>query len=125
MPSDANLVLVAQTTATAAAAATALDLKTAPAWLRRANAQLIITNISAATAGAVCTPGLQQSTDNTTFSSLGDFCVVTATTGAVAPGVFNLPCAPSMRYLRFNLANSVTTGTFAIAYQCRILPAIS
>ncbi len=125
MASDANLVLAAlttSTTTTGAIAFTALDLKTTPPWLRRANAQLIIHSISAPTAGGVYTPGLQQSSDNTTFTSLGDFAAITATTAVVA-NIYDLPCSPTQRYLRLNVAQSVTTGTPTLIYECRIMPA--
>lgn len=112
---DALAVLQALVTKTAAATGTGLDLKT-QSTRRGLRARVIITNVSASAAGAVFTPAIDHSSDNTTFQRIAQADPITCATGAVTAEVF-IPFATKKRYVRYALDLSPTTGTPTISFQ--------
>ncbi len=118
MAYDANSVLQAAVTKTTAFGSAALDLKTGTPR-RGLKARLRVTNYSAAGAGAVWTPSIQESDDNTTFTDLVMGTPLTCTTAAQTSRQF-LNFETSKRYVRLNVALSPTTSTPTITYAAEL-----
>jgi len=120
MAYDANITLQALTTATTAnVTGSVLDTKTGtPRAGVIPKARWIYSGASAATVGAVWTPVIQRSKDNSTWVDYITGDTITATTAAQS-GVFFLPLVTdeNHEYLRTVLKVSPTTGSPTFAFQ--------
>lgn len=113
---DANLILQSATTLVSASLnGTGLDLKTGTPR-RGLKARFIFDSITVAAAGAVITPSVQHSDDNTTFTTLATGTPITPTTAGTS-GIVHVPFDTSKRYVRSVLTMSVTTGTPTVVFN--------
>jgi hypothetical protein len=115
---DTLQVLQALTTRSAGLDSTAVDLKTGTPR-RGLKARIISSAISQQGGNGVVTFNIQHSSDNTTFTTIATSEPVTNSATAVAQEVF-IPFETSKRYVRLNLANTISTGTAAIVYVADI-----
>ena len=116
---DANAVLQALVTTATTLNSTGFDLKTGGP--RRAmHARFLISNYqSVSTAGAVFTPSIQHSDDNTTFYALASGDPITAATAAATKEVI-IPFATRRRYIRSVMTLTTASGVPAIAYLAEL-----
>lgn len=115
MAADANAVLQALVTKTTSFTGTGVDLKTGTP--RRGNRyRFIVTNYSCSATGAVVTPNISHSSDNTTFTVIASGDPLTLGTAA-ATAEFVIVAETQKRYIAAALAFSVTTGTPTVSYQ--------
>lgn len=112
---DTLQVLQSLTTSSSGFSGTAVDLKTQTAR-RGLKARVIITNASQSAANGVVTFTIDHSTDNTTFVTLSTADPITNSSTAVTKEIF-IPFETPKRYVRLSMANTVSTGTAAIAWK--------
>jgi hypothetical protein len=74
---------------------------------------------SASTAGAVFTPSIEHSDDNTTFTALVSGDPITAATAAAAKVVI-IPFATKKRYIRSVMTLTTSSGVPSIAYMAEL-----
>lgn len=115
---DALGVLQASTTKTAAFAGTGFDLKTGTPH-RGLVCRLRVTNFSGAGAGAVWTPQIEHSDDNTAYTTLVTGTAMTCTTAA-GTSLQMLRFQTGKRYVRLAVALSPTTSAPTITYAGEI-----
>ncbi len=116
MAYDALQQLQALVTKTTAFNSTGIDLITQTAR-RGMFARVIATNYSGSAAGAVWTPAIDASSDNTTYVRIATSeTALTCATGAATAELF-IPVNTAKRYIRAAVDLSPTTGTPTISYQ--------
>lgn len=116
---DANLILQSATTLVSASLnGTGLDLKTGTPR-RGLKARFVVDSYVAAATGAVLTPSIQHSDDNTTFTTLASGTPLTPGTAAAA-AIVHVPFETSKRYVRSVITMSVTTGTPTIVFNADV-----
>jgi hypothetical protein len=119
MPADALGALQTAVTKTTAFNSTGYDLKTGTPR-RGLKARFIVTDYSGAGAGAVWTPAIDHSDDNTTFTRLSQGTALTVGTAAGTSLQF-VPFETSKRYVRAALDLSPTTSTPSITYKVDLM----
>ncbi len=119
MPSDANVQLQSLVTKATAFASTGVDLKTGTPR-RGLKARWNIPAYFAAGAGAIATPTIQGSSDNTTFVDVAYGTALTLTT-ATQQAEQNFSFESSYRYFRANLQMTPTTSSPSVAYQVDLM----
>lgn len=113
---DANLILQSLTTLVSASLnSTAVDLKTGTPR-RGLKARYIVESVVAAATGAVITPSIEHSDDNTTYKTLASGTPITVATASTSMVIF-IPFETSKRYVRLATSMSVTTGTPTIVFH--------
>lgn len=115
---DALLVLQSAVTKTTAFASTGVNLPTGTPK-RGLRARFIATNVSAPTAGAVFTPTIDHSSDNTAWTNLATGTPLTAGTAATTSEQF-IPVNTQKAYVRLNVLQSPTTGSPTMTYYCEL-----
>lgn len=116
---DANLILQSATTLVSAALnGTGLDLKTGTPR-RGLKARFLIESAVAAATGAVITPSIEHSDDNTTYKTIASGTPITVATAATSMVTF-IPFETSKRYVRSVISMSVTTGTPTIIFSADV-----
>lgn len=115
---DALAVLQAQVTKTTAFQGTGFDLKTGTPR-RGLKARVIVSDYSGAGAGAVWTPIIEHSDDNTTYTALSYGTPLTVGTAAATNEQF-IPFETSKRYVRQSVLLSPTTSSPSISYLSEI-----
>lgn len=113
---DALLVLQTQVTKTTAFQGTGVDLKGGTPR-RGLKARVLISDVSGAGAGAVWTPIIEHSDDNTAFTTLSTGTAQTVGTAAAVPAPLFIPFETSKRYVRLSVTLSPTTSSPSISYQ--------
>lgn len=112
---DANLVLQTLVTKTATFQSTGVDLKTGVPR-RGMDARFLISNYqSVSTAGAVFTPSIEASSDNTNFYTIASGEPLTAGTAA-ASGERYVPFSTSERYVRAVMTLTTDSGVPTVSY---------
>lgn len=116
MPYCANSVLQDTVTKTTAFQGTGRDIGSAGAPNGELKLRFSISNYSAATAGAVWTPVVEHSDDNTAWLTLVTGTPRTCGTAA-ATALEHLVVGTRKRYVRMSVTLSPTTGTPTITYR--------
>lgn len=116
MPYDALEILTTLVTKTASATHTGLDLGTGTPR-RGLKARVIVTALMGSLSGAIFTPAIEHSTDNTTFTRLAQADPLTVVSTTTATAEVFIPFETSKRYVRAALDGSPTTGTPSISYR--------
>lgn len=117
MAYDALNVLQTLVTKTTGFNSTGYDMKTGTPR-RGMVARFLITNyIAVGTAGTVWTASIEESTDNTTFTTLASAPPITGGTAALTAEIFvPFSMTPGRRYIRSVTTMSVTSGTPSMTY---------
>lgn len=117
MPYDANAVLQAVVTKTTAFNGTGFDQGGTPR--RGLKVRVRVTDYGATATGAVWTPAVDHSDDNTTYTRLATGTPLTAATAAGTSLQF-ITVETSKRYIRGAVDLSVTTGAPSIIYKMEL-----
>lgn len=115
---DANLIMQSLTTVAATLNSTAVDLKVGTPR-RGLKARFLVNTATVVATGTVFTPSIQDSDDNTTFTTLAAGTPITGATAGTSAVIF-VPFETSRRYARSVMTLSVTTGTPSIAFSVDI-----
>jgi hypothetical protein len=119
---DSNLVFQAQTTKTTSFTSASVDFKTTPGTPPRGmKARVRVPSFSAAAAGAVATFSVEESADDSTFTTLFTADGVTAISGTItSTNPIDMPFVMTKRYARLKLTMSPATGTPSLVYASEI-----
>lgn len=116
MAYDSLQVFQALVTKSTGFSGTAIDLITGTPR-RGLKARIIVPTASQVAGNGVVTFTVDASADNTTFNTIATSDPPITNSATAVTGVIFVPFETSRRYVRVSLANTISTGTAAIAYQ--------